>query len=324
MRILITGGAGYIGSHAIRALVRHGHDAVIYDNLSTGNAFVTEGHKFVQGDIRDREKLMAALHETDAVMHFAALSYVGESSANPRKYFENNIQGGITLLGAVLESGVPYFIHSSSCAVYGIPGHVPINEDAPRNSISPYGVSKLAMEHILEAYGNAYGLRYVNLRYFNAAGADEGGGIGELHQPETHLIPLALEVAAGIRNHLDIYWTDYPTPDGTCIRDYVHVNDLVDAHILALDYLAAGGASTAVNLGTEKGYSVLEVLSMIEEVTQRRPNRRICGRRSGDPAVLIANIQRARDLLNWSPRRSLNDIIASAWKWMEIRGRAIR
>lgn len=317
MRIVVTGGAGYIGSHAARQLARRGHEVVILDNLSTGYASLARGFELVEADIRDRAKVMTALRGADAVMHFAAHAYVGESMVAPQKYFDNNVSGALALLAAVLDAHVPYFVHSSSCAVYGLPSRVPILEDTPRIPVNPYGATKLAVENILEAYGNAYRLRYVNLRYFNAAGADESGEIGELHQPETHLIPRALEVAAGTSKELEIYGTDYPTPDGTCVRDYIHVNDLAQAHLLALEYMKNQGESTAFNLGTGAGKSILEIVSMIEEVTGARVSTRACPRRAGDPAVLVADNARARRLLGWKPSRTLRDIIQSAWNWMQ-------
>ena len=317
MRVLVTGGAGYIGSHAARLLARQGHEVVIYDNLSTGHRFLADGFPCVIGNIADPKKLVPALNGVEAVMHFAAHAEVAESAQNPRKYFENNVVSGLALLNAVVEAHVPFFIFSSSCAVYGLPQELPIPENTPRLPINPYGASKLVFEHTLEAYGKAYGLRFVSLRYFNAAGADESGKIGELHRPESHLIPRALEAAAGAREELEIYGTDYPTSDGTCIRDYVHVNDLGEAHRLALEYLRSGGESTSLNLGSGTGHSILQVLSMVEEVTGCTPGRRFSPRRAGDPPVLVADPQRARQLLGWKPSRSLREMVATAWKWMQ-------
>ena len=317
MRVLVTGGAGYIGSHAARALARHGHTVLVYDNLSIGHRSLADGFDLVVGNIGDSKTVAPALRDIDAVLHFAADAYVGESVQNPRKYFENNVQSGLTFLNAVVDAGVRRFVFSSTCAVYGVPTKIPITEDTARQPVNPYGASKLFLENALEAYDNAYGLRYVNLRYFNAAGADESGEIGELHEPETHLIPCALQVAAGIRPDLEVYGTDYPTPDGTCIRDYVHVNDLAEAHVLALECLTTGGESVALNLGTGKGHSVKEVISAVEEVTGITLQKRMCPRRPGDPPVLVADASRARQVLKWSPSRSLRDIVSSAWQWAQ-------
>jgi UDP-glucose-4-epimerase GalE len=317
MRVLVTGGAGYIGSHAARALARHGHRVLIYDNLSTGHRILADRFDLVVGDIGDSKTAAAALRDIDAVLHFAAHAYVGESVQNPRKYFQNNVQSGLTLLNAVVDAGVRHFVFSSTCAVYGVPAKIPITEDAARQPVNPYGASKLFFENALEAYSKAYGLRYVSLRYFNAAGADESGEIGELHEPETHLIPCALQVAAGIRPNLEVYGTDYPTPDGTCVRDYVHISDLAEAHVLASEYLAAGGESSALNLGTGRGHSVKEVISTVEEVTGIILPKRMCPPRAGDPPVLVADASRAQRVLNWSPSRSLRDIVSSAWQWAQ-------
>jgi UDP-glucose-4-epimerase GalE len=319
MRVLVTGGAGYIGSHAARQLRQHGHPVRVYDNLSTGHACLAQGFDCVVGDVADREKLLPVLREVDAVMHFAGSSIVSESVQHPQQYFENNVQSGLALLNAVREAGTLHFIFSSSCAVYGTPLRNPIPETESRKPGSPYGVSKLFMEYALESYAKAYGIRCASLRYFNAAGADEGGETGELHRPETHLIPSALEAAAGMREYLEIYGTDYPTPDGTCVRDYVHVSDLAEAHVLTLEYLAAGRESSAFNLGSERGYSVREVIATVEEVTGRRVPTRVSPRRKGDPPVLVAESQRARELLHWKPTRSLRDMVATAWNWQQSR-----
>ncbi len=237
MAILVVGGAGYIGSHAARALRRSGYEVVIYDNLSTGFRRLAQGFELVEGDIADEVRLRPVLARVDAVMHFAAHAYVGESVENPRKYFRNNVAGALRLLNSALDAGIRRFVFSSSCAVYGVPEKIPISEQTPREPVNPYGASKLFFENALEAYGRAYGLRSVSLRYFNAAGGDESGEIGEMHDPETHLIPLALAASAANAPELQIYGSDYPTPDGTCVRDYIHVNDLADAHVRALQYL---------------------------------------------------------------------------------------
>lgn len=317
MVVLVIGGAGYIGSHAARALKRAGHEVIIFDNLSTGYEFLAAGFELVKGDVLDSSSLARVLPRADAIMHFAAHAYVGESVTNPRKYFRNNVEGGLSLLNAALEAGVKKIIFSSTCAVYGEPAKVPIEENTPRQPVNPYGVSKLFFENALEAYDRAYGFRYAGLRYFNAAGADESGEIGELHNPETHLIPLALGVAAGISPELQVFGSDYPTPDGTCIRDYIHVNDLASAHVKALEHLAAGKESFAVNVGTGSGYSVQQVISAVEEVTGKRVPRKMGPRRAGDPPALVANPAKAEALLKWKATRGLRDVVATAWKWME-------
>jgi UDP-glucose-4-epimerase GalE len=315
--VLVIGGAGYIGSHAAHTLKRKGYQALIYDNLCTGHASLAKGFELIEGSISDSEKLAGVLQRVDAVMHFAAHAYVGESVAEPRKYFQNNLADGLALLHAVLDSPVRRFIFSSTCAVYGTPATMPITEDTPRLPVNPYGASKMAFEHALEAYGRAYGLQYVSLRYFNAAGADEEGAVGELHSPETHLIPSAFEAIRRERAALDVYGNDYPTPDGTCVRDYIHVNDLADAHVLGVEYLAQGGKSTALNLGTGKGHSVQEVIETIERVTGHKVPHRIGPRRAGDPAELVADPARAGSLLNWKAKRNLDRIVETAWAWAE-------
>ena len=316
MAVLVTGGAGYIGSHAAHALKRKGYEVIIYDNLSTGHNALTDGFEFINADLADLSKLKPILARVGAVMHFAAHAYVGESVTNPRKYFHNNVLTGITLLDAMVEARIKKFIFSSTCAVYGIPDKVPITEDTTRNPVNPYGATKLAFEYALESYSRAYGFRYVSFRYFNAAGADEDGTIGELHEPETHLIPAAFEAIRGKRKALEIFGTDYPTPDGTCIRDYIHVNDLAEAHVLGLEYLEKGD-STVMNLGTGQGYSVREVISTIEQISGKKSPVTHSARRPGDPARLIADPSRAEKLLNWKATRSLEQIVETAWKWSE-------
>lgn len=316
MAILVVGGAGYIGSHAARALRRAGYEAIIYDSLVNGHRRLAEGFELVGGDIADEAKLRSVLKRVDGVMHFAAHAYVGESVENPRKYFRNNVEAALSLLNATLDAGIRRFVFSSTCAVYGEPAKVPITEDNPRQPVNPYGTSKLFCEYALEAYDRAYGLRSARLRYFNAAGADESGEIGELHNPETHLIPLAL-AATGEQAELKIFGTDYPTPDGTCVRDYIHVNDLADAHVRALQHLEKGGESIALNLGTGKGDSVLEVIQAAEKITGRTVNRKVGPRRAGDPPVLVADATRAQQVLGWKATRTLPDIVSSAWKWMQ-------
>jgi len=311
-----VGGAGYVGSHAAHALRSDGHDVVIYDNLSTGHRSLADGFELIVGEIADRVKLSPVLRRVDAVMHFAGHAYVGESVENPRKYFRNNVEAALTLLNACVDGGIRRIVFSSSCTVYGIPSKIPMAEDAPREPVSAYGASKLFFEHALEAYDRAYGVKYVALRYFNAAGADESGTIGELHQPETHLIPSALQAVRGERAPLELFGKDYPTPDGTCIRDYIHVNDLAEAHGLALRYLCGGNDSGALNLGTGRGYSVEEVLKKVEEVTGHVVPRRMAPRRPGDPPSLVADPSRAKEVLRWKAKRSLDDIVKSAWDWM--------
>ena len=323
MIVLVIGGAGYIGSHTARALRSAGHEVIIYDNLSTGYEFLASGFELVKGDVLDASALGRVLSRVDAIMHFAAFAYVGESVANPKKYFHNNVEGGLSLLNSALEAGVKKIIFSSTCAVYGEVAKVPIEEDTPRQPVNPYGMSKLFFEQALEAYGRAYGFRFASLRYFNAAGADESGGIGELHEPETHLIPLALQAAAGTGPELQIFGADYPTPDGTCIRDYIHVNDLATAHVQALEHLAAGKESCALNVGTGRGHSVQEVIAAVEKITGRPVPRKIVPRRAGDPPALVANPAKAQKLLGWKATRGLDEVVATAWNWMQ-RGASAR
>jgi UDP-glucose-4-epimerase GalE len=316
--ILVLGGAGYIGSHAALALRRSGYEVVLYDNLSTGFRRLAQGFELVEGDIADEARLRPVLARVDAVMHFAAHAYVGESVENPRKYFQNNVVGALSLLNSALTAGIRRFVFSSTCAVYGIPERIPITEQTAREPVNPYGASKLFFENALAAYGRAYGLRSVSLRYFNAAGADENGEIGELHDPETHLIPLALVASTTNGPELQIYGSDYPTPDGTCVRDYVHVNDLADAHVRALQYLERNGVdSLAANLGTGRGHSVLEVIQAAENATGRPVRRKIGPRRPGDPPVLVADPAKAQSVLGWTAKRNLADIVSSAWTWMQ-------
>jgi UDP-glucose-4-epimerase GalE len=320
MKVLVTGGAGYIGSHAARLLRARGHDILIYDNLSTGYRQLAQGFDMIEADLLHRTSLISALERVDAVMHFAAHAYVGESVENPRKYFHNNVEGGLALLNGCIDAGVNKFVFSSTCAVYGQPPKVPISEDTPRQPANPYGVTKLMLEYALESYARAYGLRFAALRYFNAAGADESGATGELHDPETHLIPLALQTAAGKKSHLEIFGTDYPTADGTCIRDYIHVNDLADAHVRALDYLEREDGSLFANLGTGTGYSVRQIIDTVGSVTGRKVKVHLGPRRPGDPPELVADPSRARKVLGWQAQRSLQQIVETAWKWMQKSG----
>jgi len=316
LAVLVVGGAGYIGSHAAHVLRRKGYDVIIYDDLSTGHKTLADGFDLVIGDIADSAKIAKLLSRCDAVMHFAAHAYVGESVQNPKKYFHNNVTAALTLLDTVMESRVRKFIFSSTCAVYGNPVKVPITEENPRQPVNPYGATKLAFENALEAYGRAYGLRFVSFRYFNAAGADENGKVGELHAPETHLIPLIFQAAQGKRAAVDIFGDDYPTADGTCIRDYIHVTDLAEAHVLGLEYLSKG-ESTAVNLGSGDGYSVKQVVAAVERITGRKVPTHITARRPGDPPELVADPALAGKLLKWKAKRSLDDIISTAWKWAQ-------
>ncbi len=322
LAILVTGGAGYIGSHAARTLRREGYEVVIYDNLSTGFHRLSQGFELVEGDIGDAANLKPVLARVDAVMHFAAAAYVGESVENPRKYFHNNGLAALQLLNATLDAGIRRFIFSSTCAVYGVPGKVPITEETPREPVNPYGASKLFFENALEAYSRAYKLSSVRLRYFNASGADESGEIGELHNPETHLVPLALEATTEKGRELQIFGDDYPTADGTCIRDYVHVSDLAEAHVRALQYLEKlpdenRGESLALNLGSGRGNSVVEVMQAAEKVTGRPVRRKIGPRRPGDPPALVADPAKAGSVLGWRAKRSLDEIMSSAWQWMQ-------
>ena len=316
MAVLVVGGAGYIGSHTAHVLSRRGHDVIVYDNLSTGHKELAEGFELIVGDISDSAKLAPILRRCDAVMHFAASAYVGESVKDPKSYFHNNVINALALLNAVIESRVRKFIFSSTCAVYGNPVKVPIAESNPRQPVNPYGATKLAFENALEAYSRAYGLRFMSFRYFNAAGADESGKIGENHSPETHLVPIILQAVQGKRAALEIFGDDYPTADGTCIRDYIHVNDLAEAHVLGLEYLS-NAESAAMNLGTGKGYSVHEVVAIAEKVTGHKVPTHIGPRRAGDPAELVADPSLAEKLLKWKAQRSLEEIIASAWKWAQ-------
>lgn len=323
MRVLVTGGAGYIGSHVTWLLGERGHEPVVLDNLSTGHADAVRGAPLVRADLCELDAVRAALaeHRPEAVMHFAALSIVAESVEDPRRYFHDNLVGALNLLDAMREHGVRRFVFSSTAATYGVPTEVPIPEEHPQLPVNPYGDSKLAIERILAAYDEAYGLRHATLRYFNAAGAAPEQGLGERHRLETHLIPLLLQVAAGRRAEARIFGRDYDTPDGTCIRDYIHVIDLAEAHLLALDRLAARDSSVTLNLGTGAGHSVLEVLESVRRVTGHPIPARDHPRRLGDPAVLVASPRRAEAALGWRATRSdLDQIVASAWEFTRGRG----
>jgi UDP-arabinose 4-epimerase len=316
--ILVTGGAGYIGSHACKVLAKAGYTPIAFDNLVYGHREAVRWGPLVEGDLADARLLADTLSrfEIAAVIHFAAFAYVGESMAKPQLYFHNNVVNTLTLLDAMLAAKLRHIVFSSSCATYGTPARVPITEDTPQNPVNPYGESKLIGERAIHWYGEAYGMTYAALRYFNASGADPDGEIGEAHDPETHLVPLVLATALGRRAQIDIYGTDYPTPDGSAVRDYIHVQDLAEAHVAALGRLLGGGASLAVNLGTGSGHSVRAVIDAAERITGRRIARREVPRRAGDPPALVADVARAKELLGWSARMSdLDSILATAWAW---------
>ena len=327
IRILVTGGAGYIGSHMVKLLLRHGHQVTVYDNLSTGHRDAVKEADFIEGDLR-REGNAARAFEgrrIEAVMHFAASCYVGESVQDPAKYYANNVIGTLNLLEAMRAAKVQHLVFSSTCSTYGDPVSLPMSEDHPQQPVNPYGMSKLTAERAMADYARAYGLGTVALRYFNAAGCDPEGELGERHDPETHLIPLILREALRVRaggkpddTRLQVFGDDFDTPDGTCIRDYVHIADLCAAHLLALERLMGGGVSgfEAFNLGTGKGYSVKEVIETCRRVTGQDVRYRIAGRRAGDPARLVASAARARTELGWSPEfNELSEIVETAWRW---------
>jgi UDP-arabinose 4-epimerase len=316
--VLVTGGAGYIGSHACKVLARAGYRPVVFDDLSRGHREAVRWGPLVEGNLAERGKLAAALdrHRVSVVMHFAAYAYVGESVTDPALYYANNLGGSLALLESMREVGVDKIVFSSTCATYGNPAQVPIRETIPQLPVNPYGETKLAIERALHWYGEAYGLRWVSLRYFNAAGADPESEIGEWHEPETHLVPLVLEAALGERPQIDIYGTDYPTPDGTAIRDYIHVQDLAEAHLRALERLSAGGQSAALNLGTGRGHSVREVIRTAEAVSGKSIPCRETARRPGDPPILVADPSLAAELLAWRAQVSdLDTIVRTALAW---------
>ncbi len=318
MAVLVTGGAGYIGSHTAAALLEKGEDVVIVDNLEQGHRRAVPGGKLCVGDLRDEAFLskVFAENDIDGVIHFAAYSLVGESMSDPGKYYHNNVYGTLCLLEAMKKAGVSRLVFSSTAAVYGEPERVPIDEQDRTRPANVYGETKLSMERMIRWFGDAHGIRSVSLRYFNAAGAHENGEIGEDHRPETHLIPLVLQTALGQRESIAVFGDDYPTLDGTCIRDYIHVGDLADAHLLALGRLREGGGSRVYNLGNGKGYSVKQVIETARMITGQAIPARMETRRAGDPAVLVASSERARQELGWQPKRErLEDIIASAWRW---------
>ena len=329
MAVLVTGGAGYIGSHCVAALLARGERVVVVDNLSQGHRAAVLGGTLCVGDLRDASFLDDVFrgHDVESVVHFAAHSLVGESMRDPAKYYHNNVYGTLCLLEAMRRHGVGRIVFSSTAAVYGEPERVPIDEgdrtetvpipeSAATRPTNAYGATKLAIEEMMRWFDAAYGIRYISLRYFNAAGAHEGGAIGEDHNPETHLVPIVLAVALGKRPHVEIYGDDYPTADGTCVRDYIHVDDLAEAHLLALDRLRAGAGSGVYNLGTGRGYSVREIIETARRVTGHPIPAVVTARRPGDPAVLIASSEKARRELGWRPKReSVEDVVRSAWRW---------
>lgn len=316
--ILIVGGAGYIGSHVNKLLNKKGFETVVFDNLVYGHREFVKSGEFILGDLADRNQIELCFRKypIDAVMHFSAFAYVGESVIHPGRYYLNNVSNTLNLLEAMRESNVRYFIFSSTCATYGVPEYVPIAEDHPQRPINPYGRSKLMIEQILEDYDRAYGIRHVNLRYFNAAGADPQGEIGERHNPETHLIPLAIYAAVGRKEDLKIFGADYPTKDGTCIRDYIHVEDLSEAHIKALEYLIDKDSSGSFNLGNGVGHSVREVVAAVKRISGRDFRVIDAERREGDPPVLVSDYKKAVEILGWSPRYAdIEYIVETAYRW---------
>lgn len=325
MRVLVAGGGGYIGSHTAKILRRLGFDPVVFDSFCTGHRCAVRWGPLVEGDLADVKLIRSAVkdYQIKAVIHFAASAYVDESMRNPRKYFRNNVANTLHLLDAAMDAGVNYFVFSSSCATYGLPERLPIPEDHRQHPVSPYGETKLCVERVLHWYGAAHGLNWTSLRYFNAAGADPDGESGENHDPETHLIPLAIFAAIGKTHPLDVLGVDYPTPDGTAVRDYVHVTDLAEAHGLALAYLLEGGKSRGLNLGTGSGHSVREVIAAVERVGGRRVPTRQAPRRPGDPPILVADATAAHRLLGWQPRfPDLDVIVETAWSWHTSRAMA--
>lgn len=317
MRILVTGGAGYIGSHTVKRLLARGHDVTVFDNLGMGHRPAVPADRLVVGDLRDIDMLdqLMVVRRTEAVIHFAASAFVGESVTNPAKYYQNNLLYSLQLLDRVRRLGIPRFVFSSTCATYGVPTAVPITETEKQSPINPYGNTKLAFEKMLFDYAAAYPLGVAALRYFNASGATPDGSLGEDHTPETHLIPLVLQVALGKRPHIEIFGTDYPTPDGTCIRDYIHVDDLADAHVLAVEKLEPGRAM-AYNVGVGKGFSVREVIRTVEQVTGKSITVKEGPRRPGDPPELVAAADKIRTELGWAPKYTdLRSIVETAWNW---------
>ena len=323
--ILVTGGAGYIGSHAVLALQQAGYTVVILDNLVYGHQDIVDTvlkTKLIVGDTNDRALLddIFSTHQIDAVMHFAAYAYVGESVSDPGKYYRNNVTGTLTLLDAMVDAGIKKFVFSSTCATYGVPKAVPIVEEHPQDPINPYGATKLMVERMLADFDHAHDVKAVCFRYFNAAGADPEGRLGEDHNPETHLIPLVLQTALGTRESISIFGTDYPTPDHTCVRDYIHVSDLADAHVLGMEYLLNGGDSAKFNLGNGNGFSVKEVIEAARTVTGHPIPAVECDRRPGDPPSLVGSAEKARTILGWNPQYpDIESIIQHAWVWHQQR-----
>lgn len=315
--ILVIGGAGYIGSHAVKMLAQQGFNVTVYDNLSKGHKEAVTGVTFIEGDLGDKEKLAQVFeqYKTDAVMHFAAFTEVGESVREPAKYYNNNVVKVLNLLDAMVASEVKYFVFSSTAATFGEPEMPKISESHPQKPINPYGQTKLTVEKILHDYDIAYGLKSAILRYFNAAGADESGLIGEAHNPESHLIPIILQAAKGVRESIKVFGDDYPTKDGTCIRDFVHVNDLSSAHILALKRIMQLNISDNFNLGSGSGYSVKEVIESAKKITGKPIKVEYAPRRAGDPAVLVADSEKAQKVLGWKISYNLDKIISTAWEW---------
>lgn len=315
--ILVTGGAGFIGSHFVREAIKNNFEVVIFDNLSRGNKeSIPKNISFEEVDLRNYTSLQSAVskYSFDAIVHFAAFAYVGESVEKPELYYENNVTGSLNLIKVAVEKGIEKFVFSSTCSLYGNPDKIPIDEDTLPNPINPYAKSKFMVENILADMANAHGLRYASLRYFNAAGADFNSEIGESHRPETHLIPLVIETALGKREKIYVFGNDYNTHDGTCVRDYIHVNDLAEAHIKALNHISDND-SVIVNLGTGKGNSIKEVIAKVEEVSGNKVCFEITHRREGDPAILIADNKKALETLGWKPKYGLDEIIESAYNW---------
>jgi len=318
LKILVTGGAGYIGSHFVKILTNNNIDVVVLDNLSRGHKEAIPSDVPLEvADLLDVNSLQTVFNKYsfDAIVHFAAFAYVGESVEDPKLYYQNNVVGSFNLIKTALESNVKKFVFSSTCSLYGNPNEIPISEKLPTNPINPYAQTKLMIENILRDFDASYGMRSVFLRYFNAAGADFGGEIGESHAPEPHLIPIVLNTALGKRDKVFIFGDDYETKDGTCIRDYIHVNDLGDAHLKALQYLNNGGKTDVINLGTGDGNSVKELIETSEKITGEKINTEITDRREGDPAILVADNKKAREVLGWVPKHNLDDIISSAYNW---------
>jgi len=317
--ILIAGGAGYVGSHTIIKLLSEGYQPIVVDNLSTGHEKAILGGTFYSCDIANTKEMQKILsrHKIEAVMHFSANCYVGESVVNPHKYFKNNVSNTIALLDVMIEAGIKKFILSSTAATYGNPTQVPIDETHPQVPCNPYGLSKLMIEQIVNNYEKPYGIKHIYLRYFNAAGSDPEGRIGEDHYPETHIIPLLIQTAMGMKKQFTIFGTDYETKDGTCIRDYIHVMDVADAHIKALRYLDDQRQSNEFNLGTSVGYSVKEIIKKVEDVTGKTIPVEYAERREGDPAILISSAKKAKEILEWHPRYNIDNMIQTAWKWFQ-------